>query len=349
MKSNYQVDVLENIRERRVNLRDIARELNVSHATVSLALRNHPRISKATKERVKQKAREMGYAPPSLLFGSSYYRPTSNSCNSLAKLAWINPSEISDAQHPTEEYKLYWEGALDVAQRRGYTLEEFVIEPRSLRQMKPILKARNILGVIVAPTQREVTFTHWLDLPVVCLGHNQPSSSVSSVKRSDVSNVILAYEKTLELGYQRIGFVSQGDAGRRFSVGYQGMQYAKPTHARIPPLSLNDVGDAKIKIILADWMTQNKPDAILTDLGWLPSMLEDLGYSIPGDVGLVSMNIHDTPINAGINPQPVEIGRAAIRLLALLIKEHQCGIRPVEIATSIEGHWVDGSMLPVRA
>lgn len=41
---------------------DIARELNVSASTVSRALNNHPKISEATKSRVKEAALEMGYA-----------------------------------------------------------------------------------------------------------------------------------------------------------------------------------------------------------------------------------------------------------------------------------------------
>ena len=40
---------------------DIARELGISPATVSRALNNNRRISEATRERVKEKAKEMGY------------------------------------------------------------------------------------------------------------------------------------------------------------------------------------------------------------------------------------------------------------------------------------------------
>jgi len=42
---------------------DIAAALGVSAATVSRALNDHPRISDATKKRVKLKAKEMGYRP----------------------------------------------------------------------------------------------------------------------------------------------------------------------------------------------------------------------------------------------------------------------------------------------
>jgi LacI family transcriptional regulator len=50
-------------RSGRVTLSDIAERLNLTKVSVSKALRDHPDISSQTKERVKQLAQEMGYAP----------------------------------------------------------------------------------------------------------------------------------------------------------------------------------------------------------------------------------------------------------------------------------------------
>ncbi len=47
----------------RTTILDIARELNVAAATVSRALNDHPAISTATREAVKQAARRMNYQP----------------------------------------------------------------------------------------------------------------------------------------------------------------------------------------------------------------------------------------------------------------------------------------------
>lgn len=44
-----------------VTLNDIAAKVGVSHVTVSMALRNSPRVAKATRVRVQQMALEMGY------------------------------------------------------------------------------------------------------------------------------------------------------------------------------------------------------------------------------------------------------------------------------------------------
>lgn len=46
-------------------IKQLARQLNVSVSTVSRALSNHPRIGLATKERVQQLAKEMGFEPNS--------------------------------------------------------------------------------------------------------------------------------------------------------------------------------------------------------------------------------------------------------------------------------------------
>jgi LacI family transcriptional regulator len=46
-----------------VKMKDIARDLGVSLVTVSKALRNHPDISKRTRERVNARVKELGYRP----------------------------------------------------------------------------------------------------------------------------------------------------------------------------------------------------------------------------------------------------------------------------------------------
>ena len=50
-----------NNKNEKVRAQDIAKILKVSASTVSRALNDHPRISKETKERVKQVASRLGY------------------------------------------------------------------------------------------------------------------------------------------------------------------------------------------------------------------------------------------------------------------------------------------------
>ena len=95
-------------------------------------------------------------------------------------------------------------------------------------------------------------------------------------------------------------------------------------------------------------MAEVQPDAILTDSNDVSTMLKNLGYRIPEDVGLATTSIHDTQIDAGIDQRPFEIGRAAVRILTALIAERSFGLPDCINETLIEGQWVDGSMMPPR-
>jgi hypothetical protein len=73
-------------------------------------------------------------------------------------------------------------------------------------------------------------------------------------------------------------------------------------------------------------MEKHKPDAILTSMDDLPSMLAEAGYSVPRDVGLATMNVLDGGCDAGINQNPEEIGRVAMLVLMSLIHDGARGV-----------------------
>src|SRR5881398_3589545 len=59
---------------RRITMRDIAQRLGIDQSTVSLALRDHPRISEALRRKVRDAAGEMGYQPDAMLSALAHYR-----------------------------------------------------------------------------------------------------------------------------------------------------------------------------------------------------------------------------------------------------------------------------------
>src|SRR4051794_8013672 len=73
----------------RVTLRDIARKAGVHFSTVSLALRDHPRIPAETRERLRQLARKLGYVADPLLASLSSYRSKRRGEQFRSSLAWI--------------------------------------------------------------------------------------------------------------------------------------------------------------------------------------------------------------------------------------------------------------------
>src|SRR5579862_9812059 len=60
--------------ERRTTLADLAQKAGVHVTTVSMALRNHPRLPSVTRERLQRLAVEMGYVPDPLLRALVSYR-----------------------------------------------------------------------------------------------------------------------------------------------------------------------------------------------------------------------------------------------------------------------------------
>ena len=109
---------------RRITVYDIAEKLGVSHATVSLALRNHPGISRQRREQVKKIAEAMGYAPDPHLAALAAYRRAKAPAEIRSAIAWVNHWEQPERLRKLREFDLYWRGASEAAKRLGYNLEE---------------------------------------------------------------------------------------------------------------------------------------------------------------------------------------------------------------------------------
>ncbi|MDF7823618.1 LacI family DNA-binding transcriptional regulator [Pontiellaceae bacterium B12227] len=338
--------------KRRVTLRDIANELGVSHVTVSKALRNQTGASVELKARIKNKAEEMGYVPDPMLAALSHYRKTSTEKPTQAALAWINPWPNPEELRQYKEFDLYWEGAVETAHRFGFHLEEFITSKIPLHRLDTILKTRNIRGLLIPPLHNSAddwkTFP-WHDFATVRFGRTIAYPEAHFVTSAQIANIMLAIDHARELGYQRIGFVCEYVRMRLFGAGYSWAQSSLPKKQHLPLLALSLEDDsAHQQIALDQWIKKAKPDAILTDNSETPQMLKNLGYRIPEDIGIATTSIHDTPIDAGIDQKPFEIGRAAVRTLAALLTENNFGIPETRNEILVEGKWVDGSMLPRR-
>lgn len=340
-------------RNRPVTLRDIAKELGISHVTVSLALRDHPRISEATRAQVKKKAEEMGYQPDPMLSALSHYRLTSREKPVQATIAWVNPLEHPEKLLEQEEFALYWKGAEEIAQRLGFNLEQFTTQELSLARMDTIFKTRSIKGLLIAPLSWNTTPMNWDDFPwqdyaAVRFGRSRIGPLLHFVTSAQTSNTSRAVEIITQKGYRRIGFYGDATYRRMFTTGYIRAQQSLPEPNRLPVLYYGSESLEEKRSALRQWIQEHRPDAVMTDSKYLPELLTGLGYRIPEDIAVATTSIHDTPINAGIDQKPEEVGKAAVRMLASLINEHQFGIPKVRNQILVEGEWIDGSMLPDR-
>jgi len=74
----------------RVTMKDIAEAIGITKSAVSLALKNHPRISQARREEIQAVAKQMGYQPNAAATALAHFKQGSKSTPVQAALAWIN-------------------------------------------------------------------------------------------------------------------------------------------------------------------------------------------------------------------------------------------------------------------
>ncbi len=338
-----------------ISLRDIAARLGVSHSTVSLSLRDHPRISDAMKEKVRHTAEEMGYRPDPMLAALANYRRSRENHPISAGVAWINAWKAPEDLRKLREFDFYWKGAYKAADKFGFRLEEFRIgrecSPKRLHQ---ILSTRGIRGILLPPHQYDPDWQDfpWKEYSIVRFGRSLHEPACHIVTADQIANTILAVRKIHERGYRRIGFVgSMGDFSERgiqFELGFLGGLRLINDPDPIPVVLIPKESPQERRAILGEWLNQNQPDAIFTGDAGLPDLLKQLGRRVPQDIGLAVTSILDAKADAGIDQHPEEIGRVGFLMLNSLITDRARGIPDIFRQILVEGSWEDGSSLPAR-
>lgn len=341
----------------RVTVYDIAEKLGVSHATVSLALRNHPGISKSRREQVKKLAAAMGYTPDPHLAALAAYRRAKSPLEIRSAIAWINHWEQPERLRKLREFDLYWRGATEAARRLGYNLEEIRWTPEySAKRFEQILLARGIRGVLIPPHGKVPDWGSfdWSKFSVVRFGLSVPSPDSHLVTADQLRAVLMAVKKIAEYGYRRIGFVVPADTDRRLGGGYvggfcaAGKSFGLPV---IPPLLTEErvysEHPEKARLRLSRWLKQNRPDALLTTLPDVPALLHQLKYRIPADIAVAGTAV-DVPVDAGIDQHSEAIGRIAVETLVSQVNLNERGEPADPFRVLVESRWRDGKSLPRR-
>jgi LacI family transcriptional regulator len=338
----------------RVTVREIARHLDVSHTTISRALRNDPRITAVLREKIQRKAEELGYRPDPMLAALAHYRRSNTRTPISACLAWINCWPNPKQLRSFREFDLYWKGALSEAERCGFHLEEFAMNSQlTAPRLEKILLTRNIRGLLLPPsgaTTVDWNSFQWERFCIVRFGHSVLTPRAHLVTSDQLTDGLIAYENIWKKGYRRIGLVTRPKMRTWFRAGYLlgEMDWLPPKH--IPPLVLEHSPNAsEQQRSLKSWIRKHKPEAILTDIPELPAWLRISGFKIPQDIALATLSVLDGNADSGIDQNSLEIGRAAVQMLISLINHNESGIPAICRELLIEGRWVDGKSLPSKS
>lgn len=347
---------------RRVTLKDIARALGVSLATVSLALRDDRKIPEARRTQVKAVAESMGYCANPAGTMLAHFKRASTVKPIHAALAWINRWPDPKRLRAWHDFDLYWHGATKAAQKFGYRLEEFPVNDSvSPGRLQEILLARNIRGILIPPhgtpdlawSKLDWSDFDWSQFSVVRFGHTilLPFHSVTS---DQTWNGMMAFNKIRERGYERIAFVGRAAQTRHFGAGFLWAQSQMPQPLRLPMFLFPDDyerHDQKLQRELATWLKKYRPDAIFHDVSALPRMVRKTGQRVPEDIGLASTTVLEPGsefIDAGLDQNSEEIGRVGVLVLLSQINDNARGMPPITHEIHVRGRWMDGSSLPPR-
>ncbi len=301
-------------------------------------------------------AEKLGYRPDPMLASLLAYRRGRRGTMIRACLGWINQWNRPEELREFKEFDSYWQGAKAAAERMGYSLEEFRWPSgKPGGRLQTILETRGVRGLLIPPHRHGVDIPDfdWSRFPLVRFGVSASTLPVHSVTSDQSHCARLAYEKARELGYCRIGYVS--DAGfednteGHFREGYLSAQMrTQPRARRLEPLLLSPDLRRQSKELRA-WLRSQKPDAVVTTSPGFRSLLADLGVRVPEDLAVAATSVWDGNFDAGADQNSTEIGRVAVSTLAGLILDNEKGPPRYQRRILVEGRWVDGKSMPPRA
>ncbi|WP_162274613.1 LacI family DNA-binding transcriptional regulator [Verrucomicrobium sp. GAS474] len=350
---------------RRISQTEIARRAGVHVTTVSLALRDSPRLPAATRERIQKLAKDLGYEPDPMLAALVAYKRNARTARHQGLLAWINNHTPPEALYEPAEFREYREGTVLRCAELGYKLEEFHTATTTPAQLSRMLHARNIQGLLFPPQPvgyQNLTLD-WENFSSVAFGFRLQHPAFHRACNAQYRSAMLAVETMRAKGYRRIGFVTvegnERSANGNFSSGYLSAQRHFPRKEHLPPLIFDDTGFGPGSPTRADpgpafqkkfaaWYEAHRPDAILSHDPSIPLFFKRLKIDFATCGLAVISTTRNAPLLAGIHQNNLTIGRAAVDFLVGMIHRNERGIPETPIEFLVEGIWVDAPSLPGR-
>jgi DNA-binding LacI/PurR family transcriptional regulator len=343
-----------------VRQQDIALRAGVHITTVSLALRNDPRLPEATRTRIQALAKEMGYAPDPMLSALTVYRNRVKRVHHQGTLAWVCPPLAKGEREPS--FPSYRQGAEERCAELGYRMEDFYFSELGGPRLSKVLQARNITGLLLPPQAHSRVHLEfdWEHFSSICFGFTLTEPQLHLIANAQYSSARIAVRNLREnYGYRRIGFVTARESDERtdqnFSSGYLSEQRKFEPKNRLPTLVLDCRSMQEEVEEFGDWYRKHKPDCILYLHETFPELTRRLGVETE-ICGLASLSLNTSkgPL-AGIYQNDVTIGRKAVDFLIDMIHRNERGIPLQRFQFMIAGAWVDGKTLhqqkrkPVKA
>jgi DNA-binding LacI/PurR family transcriptional regulator len=200
-----------------VTIKDIARELNISHSTVSRALNGNPLIPESTAKIIRKTAAEMGY-----LHSAAARSLKTNRSQALGVI-------VTNIDDPF--FGEILQGIEEVAQENGYSLFMASSQHDSEKEkhIVQVMRERRVDGVIICSAlfsaEQSRQFAKY-GIPIVTVNNQSAEIYRYSIYHDDIDGSRQLTNHLIELGHTRIAYIGNGSAGRTNidrATGFEGM------------------------------------------------------------------------------------------------------------------------------
>ena len=337
-------------------IRILAKLAGVSFSTVSLALRNHPRIRPAVRERIQQLALEAGYKPDPTVAHLLARLRSNRTTTYQSSLAFLCLDENPEHLMKIPTFHELFTGSQERAAHLGYDVERFLLPSSELppKRLVSILKARNIRGILIVDTLRNEKFLRefdgiWNNSASVALGVRPTYPRVNFALNDHFATTKQAVEKAFKLGYRRPGLCIPQEVDdwveNRFSGAFEKGLTTVGAKERISSFDFR----FDRKKLFTSWVKREKPDVILTLELIIGEWLSAMHLKIPQDMGVIQLDNHGNPAWAGMQQNNKEVGRAAVDLLIGQLHRNEFEVPRFQSGITISSAWTDGPTVRCKA
>lgn len=313
-------DTARAVRKRRPSSWDIAREANVSQSTVSRVINNNPRISEATRQRVRKAMERLGYSP-----------------NAVARTLITGRSQllglvVSNITNPF--YPEVIEAIVATATEHDYnvvlcnTQEDLQLQTSYLQLLIEHQVDGAILTSSLLDAEGRLARMAPDTIPIVMVNRTVEGLRVDSVRMNNVAAGRMVARHLVELGHRDLAFVgglAQTSTNSERLIGFRseletlgvGLPEEYVTHRAFTRASGYELTEGLLAL-------PQRPTALfcaddLIALGAMDAIV-DAGLRIPDDISVVGVD--DVPAASlrqvaltTVRQPAAEMGRRAVQLL----------------------------------
>lgn len=332
----------------RVTLKDIAEKVGITVNSVSRALRNSPSISKATIEKVKKVAEEMGYIPD---LHARSMRSVPLKVVAIVYDNIVNPYFSIVNNHLNNELK-------KVNYRPMVFFETNKEGNLTLDVAREIIGFR-IGGVItfVIPTKEVTDLFEEHGVPIVLLGRTDNALGIDSVGSNDYRGGKLAGYKLFELGGKNFGYLGVTQKLLINNERLQGFCKALENNGVTVPkenIILNDKRRSTRELMDELDVVDKKIDSIFCFNDQIAyeviGYLNEKGIRVPEDINIIGYDNLQSDIIYPIKLTTIDADKPRTALLALdiLLKKMEQGNNKEITAKVVDVSLVEGNTTKYR-